>query len=171
MVRLCACAALLLAASAGLPAKGVKSSPSNSKSLSLLGKPAPEFTLSDLDQRSFDLAAANGHTVLLAFWASWCRPCRAEIPTLAHLQKDLAPEAVDVVLVAMEDPAKAERFLKKAHLDARCLADPQGALSKLYGVRTIPRAFVIGRDGMVRRVLFGGRPEKDLRKAIAEAGK
>jgi cytochrome c biogenesis protein CcmG, thiol:disulfide interchange protein DsbE len=169
MMRLCACAALLLAVCPATAAKGVKTSPANAKSLSLLGKPAPEFRLPDLDERAFDLAVTSGHIVLVSFWASWCPPCRAEMATLARLQKEMATEMVDVVLVAMDTPAKAQRFLKKAHLDARTLVDENKKLANVYGVRTIPRAFLIDRDGMVRRVLFGGSSEKDLRKAIAAA--
>ncbi len=168
-MRLCACAALLLAVSPAISAKGVKTTPRNAKSLSLVGKPAPRFTLPDLEERTFDLAASNGHIVLLSFWASWCPPCRAEMPTLARLQKELATELVEVVLVAMDSPAKAQRFLRRAHLEARCLVDENQTLEKVYGVRTIPRAFVIDRKGMVRRVLFGGSSEKDLRKAIEAA--
>jgi cytochrome c biogenesis protein CcmG/thiol:disulfide interchange protein DsbE len=168
MMRLCACAALLLAVSPAIAAR-VKTSPRNAKSLNLVGKPAPEFTLPDLHEGSFDLAATNGHIVLLSFWASWCPPCRREMPTLARLQKELATETVEVVLVAMDSPAKAQRFLTKAHLEARSVVDEDGTLGKVYGVRTIPRAFVIDRDGMVRRVLFGGSSEKDLRRAIEAA--
>jgi cytochrome c biogenesis protein CcmG, thiol:disulfide interchange protein DsbE len=167
-MRLCACAALLLAVSPAIAAK-VKTSPRNAKSLSLVGKPAPEFTLPDLHESTFDLAATNGHIVLLSFWASWCPPCRAEMPTLARLQKEMATELVDVVLVALDNSAKAQRYLMKAHLEARCLVDENQTLGKVYGVRSIPRAFVIDRDGMVRRVLFGGSSEKDLRKAIEAA--
>ena len=169
MMRPCACAALLLAVSLGLPAKGVKTSAANAKSLSLVGRPAPEFTLQDLDEHPFDLAATGGHVVVVSFWASWCGPCRAEMPTLVRLQKELAPEMVDVVLVVMDSPAKAQRFLQKNHLEARCLVDAHGTMGKTYGVRTIPRAFVIDREGMVRHVLFGGSSEKVLRKAIEAA--
>jgi len=168
-MRLCACAAVLVVISTTLAAKGGRPSPANLKSLSLVGKPAPDFTLADFDEHSFNLAAANGHIVLLSFWASWCGPCRGEMPLLARLQKELASEMVDVVLIVMDNPAKAQRFLKKAHLDARCLLDERGTLGRAYGVRTIPRAFVIDRDGMVRRVLFGGSSEKVLRKAIDAA--
>jgi peroxiredoxin len=169
MVRLCACAVLLLAVSPALFAKGVKTSPANAKSLSLVGRPAPPFTLQDFDEHPFDLAATNGHIVVVSFWASWCKPCRTEMPTLVRLQKELATEMVDVVLVVMDNPAKAQSFLQKAHLEARCLVDEHGTLSKVYGVRTIPRAFVIDRDGMVRHVLFGGSSEKVLRQAIQAA--
>ena len=169
MKRLCGCAALLLAASLLLPAEGVKSKPQNAKSLSLVGRPAPEFHLPDFEEGAFDLASSGGHIVLLSFWASWCSPCRAEMPTLAKLQKDLSAENVDVVLVTLDDPAKAQRFLKKAHLEARCLADEKGNVKNLYGVRAIPRAFVIDREGTVRHVLFGKHSETQLRKAIASA--
>jgi cytochrome c biogenesis protein CcmG/thiol:disulfide interchange protein DsbE len=169
MTRLCVCAAMLLAVSPALAGKGIKTSPRNAKSLSLVGKPAPPFTLPDLQEHTFDLAASNGRIVLVSFWASWCGPCRAEMPTLARLQKELAAESVDVVLIAIDSPAKAQHFLTKAHLEARSLVDEQQTLEKAYGVRAIPRAFVIDRDGMVRRVLFGGSSEKALRNAIEAA--
>lgn len=169
MKRPFAGAVLLLAASVALPAKGIRTSAANAKSLSLVGRPAPEFTLQDLHEQLFRLGATNGHVVVVSFWASWCGPCRAEMPTLVRLQKELATEKVDVVLVVMDNPAKAQRFLQKNHLEGRCLVDANGTLGKMYGVRTIPRAFVIDREGMVRHVLFGGSSEKALRKAIEEA--
>ena len=169
MKRLCVCAALWLAASGALAAKGVKTSPSNAKSLGLVGKPAPEFTLQDLEEHPFRLASTNGHVVLVAFWATWCGPCRVEMPALARLQKELAAQKVDVVLVALDNPAKARRFLARARLDARCLVDENGTMGRAYGVRTLPRAFVIDREGMVRHVLFGGRSETALRRAIEAA--
>jgi peroxiredoxin len=176
MKRPYACALLLLAACPAFApaiapafAKGVKTSGSNFKSLSLVGKPAPGFTLQDFEGRSFDLSSTSGHIVLLSFWASWCGPCRAELPTLARLQKELGTELVDVVLVAMDNPVKAERVLKKMRLEARSLVDENGTLTKVYGVRAIPRAFVIGRDGMVRHVVFGSATEKVLRDTIQAA--
>jgi len=169
MKRLCACAAVLLAACLVLAAKGVRTSPSNAKSLSLVGRPAPAFTLQDLNERSFNLADTSGHVVVLSFWASWCRPCRAELPTLVRLQKELGTERVDVILVVTDSPVKARHFLEKNHLEARCLLDAHGTLAKTYGVRSIPRAFVIDGEGMIRRVLFGGSSEQTLRKAIQAA--
>lgn len=168
MKRLCVCAALLLAAIPASAAKGARPSV-NSKSLGLIGRPAPEFTLADLEEHPFALTATNGHIVLLSFWASWCGPCRAELATLSRLQKELAADSVDVVLIALDDPAKANRFLKKARLDAHSLVDERSAVGKMYGVQSIPRAFVIDRDGMVRRVLFGRSTEESLRKAIDAA--
>jgi cytochrome c biogenesis protein CcmG, thiol:disulfide interchange protein DsbE len=168
MKWLCACALLALASNPGLAAKRPKTDP-KTKSLSLVGKPAPAFTLLDLENRSIDFAAGGGRVVLLSFWASWCPPCRAEMPALARLQKELAGETVEVVLVALDDGEKAQRYLQKTHLEARSLVDEERTAGDLYGVRTIPRAFVISRDGNVRRVLFGRSNEKALREAISAA--
>jgi len=169
MRRVCVCAAVWLAVCPLVAAKGVKTSPGNAKSLGLVGRPAPQFTVQDMDEKTFDLSSTSGHVVLLSFWASWCRPCRAEMPILVRLQKELVPEMVDVVLVAEDNSVSAQKFLQKMHLEARSLVDEKGSLGKLYGVRSIPRAFLIDRDGMIRRVLLGGSSEQELRKAIAAA--
>ena len=78
-----------------------------------MGARAPEFTLPDLKQQIFHLADFHGQVIVLAFWATWCPPCRAEMPTFTNLQRKLSAKGVMVIPVAVDEPAKASNFLKK----------------------------------------------------------
>jgi len=139
------------------------------KSLSLLGKPAPDFTLSDFGNQTFHLADERGRIVVLAFWGTWCPPCRAEMPAFAELQKEWTGSGIDLIPVAFDEPAKARKFLESKRLDLRSLVDDGGKVAALYGAHYLPRAFVIGRDGGVAKVLIGKQMESDLRKALHDA--
>ena len=110
---------------------------------------APEFSLSDGSQ-SVDLAKLRGKVVLLNFWASWCPPCIAELPTLMELHRRM-PEVVVVAISIDEDPEKYQNFLKKNHVDLLSVRDPSQRIETMYGTVQIPETYVIDRQGRVRR--------------------
>ncbi|HLG97757.1 MAG TPA: TlpA disulfide reductase family protein [Bryobacteraceae bacterium] len=111
----------------------------NAKSLALAGKPAPAFTLPDLEGRPFSLADRRGHTIILAFWGSWCPPCRAEMPMFARLEKELAPDGVAVIPVAFDKAEKARAFLQKNRVELWSLLDERGTVAALYGAHALPK--------------------------------
>ena len=137
------------------------------KALGLVGKAAPDFTLGD-----FHLADKRGQVVVLAFWATWCPPCKAEMPGLSKLQKELAP-GVAVIPVAFDHESVARDFLAKQHLDVFSLFDDQGEtqgkVAGLYGAHAIPKTFVIDKDGIVAKAFTSKKSEADLRKAVQAA--
>jgi peroxiredoxin len=160
------CILLFAAVLAAFPNDKKAIEASNSKATSLVGNPAPEFTLPDLKQQIFHLADRHGQVIVLAFWATWCPPCRAEMPTFTNLQKELSAEGVMVIPVAVDEPAKASSFLKKKNLEVWSLVDRSHKVALSYGASAIPKTFLIGRDGKVAKVFIGKCSEEELRNAI-----
>lgn len=136
------------------------------KAESLVGKQAPEFSLPDSAGQTSRLTDLRGKIVVLAFWATWCPPCRAEMPGFTRLQKQLAPEGVEVIPIANDDPAKAREFLTKKKLDVLSLFDNDHTVSRLHGANALPRTFVLDRDGIVVKTVLGKMSEADLRRVI-----
>ena len=151
----------LCAAQDGNPVEAAKA-----KSLALVGKPAPDFALPDLNQHTVTLAERRGHIVILAFWATWCPPCRSEMPLLARLQSELASRSISVVPVAFDSAAKARAFLAKNPAGIWSAVDESGQVAALYGAHALPKTFVINRDGVVTNVILGKLQEAEVRSAI-----
>jgi thiol-disulfide isomerase/thioredoxin len=138
----------------------------------LLGKPAPAFTLTLLDGGDFDLAThREKNIVLLDFWATWCGPCRAAMPTLAEISRDYAGKGVKYFAVNLrEDQAKIRGYLKETKLDIAVPLDKDGSIAKKYGVRGIPTMVIVGKDGKVKKVHVGSSPnlKSELTRALDE---
>lgn len=144
----------------------------NEKTRSLVGNPAPDFTLPDFSNEPFSLSGHRNHIVVLAFWATWCPPCRSEMAMLTRLQSELATQGVAITPIAFDDPDKAKQFLAKKKLAVRSLIDVQGdggRVSALYGAHVLPKTIVIDRNGIVVKALIGKASEADLRSAIDAA--
>jgi peroxiredoxin len=136
-------------------------------SQSLVGKPAPGFDLElSSGKRRFSLESAKGKTVVLAFWATWCEPCRAEIPRLMALQKDYAAKGVVVLGVSSEDAREVLAYLSSEDPDFATVLDPGKHVSNAYGVDMVPRTFVVDSTGTIRKMIRGVPGEASLRRAI-----
>jgi peroxiredoxin len=138
----------------------------NAKSLALVGKPAPEIQLKDLDEYSVDLSNRRGQVVVLAFWATWCPPCRAELPMLERLQKELAPQGVSIIPIAVDSLANARSLAQKKAPTMMSLVDSRTTIATKYGAHALPKTFLIDRNGVVRQVIFEKLSEAKLRSAI-----
>ncbi len=114
---------------------------------------APAFSISDGSQ-SAELAKFKGQVVLLNFWATWCGPCIAEIPSLMDLQHKM-PQVAVVAISTDEDEAAYKRFLVDHHVDLHTIRDGQQRINALYGTFRYPETYVIDRNGMVRRKFIG----------------
>ncbi|MBS0393179.1 MAG: TlpA family protein disulfide reductase [Proteobacteria bacterium] len=128
--------------------------------------PRPDFTRSDLSGRRVALADLRGKLVLVAFWASWCEPCRREAPRLAAWQREYGARGLQIIGVSMDDDAAtAQRFARHARLPyPTVLADgPLGA--QFGGVLGLPLAILMGPDGVV---LARYRGEHQLDRMEAE---
>ncbi|WP_281824133.1 TlpA disulfide reductase family protein [Jannaschia rubra] len=110
------------------------------------------------DGSTGDLSDYAGKVVVLNFWATWCGPCKAEMPSLQALQDELGPEGLDVVTVAFgrHNPAAMRDFWDDAGITSLPLhLDPQTELARGLEVRGLPHSFVIGRDGRILAQLIG----------------
>jgi thiol-disulfide isomerase/thioredoxin len=120
--------------------------------------PAAEFTLSGLDGRAVSLREFRGRVVLLNFWATWCVPCREEIPAMQALARDLGPRGLVVLALNYEeDPETVQAFVRDTGLTLAVLLDRDGAVARRYRVAGLPTSFFIDRRGAVAGSVIGFR--------------
>jgi peroxiredoxin len=119
----------------------------------LMSKPAPDFQLDSNDGRTISLAEYRGKKkVVLSYWASWCGPCRLELPQLRDFYKQYHNEDSDFEILAVsvdEDQSAADAYARQAKLPFPVLYDPKSVAADAYSVDSIPTLFVIGKDGKV----------------------
>jgi peroxiredoxin len=133
--------------------------------------PAPDFALPDKSGSTVSLDDFEGQVVLLNFWASWCGPCREEMPLLVELHQRY--EALGFTMLGInveEDSAAANNFLSTVPVSFPILYDRKNSVSKLYDVIAMPSTVLIGRDGRVRYIHHGYEPgyENDYQDQIRE---
>ena len=117
-----------------------------------VGSPAPDFSSRDaVSHQPVRLSAAQGKVVVLTFWATWCGPCRKELPVLEALQTRLSKERLVVYAVPFHEPDSTYSSLVKAargwHITL--VDDKWGGIAAHYGIQGIPHLFLIGRDGRI----------------------
>jgi thiol-disulfide isomerase/thioredoxin len=136
----------------------------------LLNRPAPDFEVKTLDGERVRLTDFRDKPVLLNFWASWCGPCRRELPSVVKLYEELKGKGLVVLGVNDEGKDTAQEYAAKAGLNFPTLDDSRLKLHRLYRVRSIPTIFLIDREGKVVRFLKGARDEAALRSALKGVG-
>jgi peroxiredoxin len=120
------------------------------------GGPPPPLALKDLDGRQHRLADYRGKVVLINFWATWCGPCRAEMPSIQELKGKLAGRPFVVLAVNLDEPeSRIRKFLTQMKLDFPILLDPDRNVAKGWNARILPATFIVGPDGRVRYSLVG----------------
>ncbi len=120
-----------------------------------VGKMAPDFTLQDSD-RKIVLSQLRGQVVVLNFWATWCPPCMAELPSLMSMQDHERSKGVTVLGVSIDvDEDAYHRFLKQHGVNFLTVRDPQQKVPELYGTDGWPESYIIDRQGVVRRKVVG----------------
>ena len=119
-------------------------------------KPAPALALTDLDGRAWSLAALKGKPVLLNFWASWCEPCRAEMPSLERLAKRHQKAGLVVLSVNyQEPPATIRRFLQTLPISLPILLDTEGDAASAWTPHVFPTTVLIDRSGRPSSSVIG----------------
>jgi thiol-disulfide isomerase/thioredoxin len=127
----------------------------------LVGRTAPEVEAPFLDGGSFTLSEQRGKPVILAFWASWCGPCRLELPALDALQKQRDDIAIFAVNVDREQ-AKAKAFLKQVPIDLPVVWDNQALALGAYQVLSMPTIFLVDKEGTLKLIKVGYSRERKL---------
>lgn len=136
-----------------------------------LNKPAPDFTLKSLDGNNLKLSEQAGNVILLNFWASWCGPCRKEMPLLNELHNKYQPLGFSVIGLNVEqDTQLAEKFIRERAVDFPILFDPANSVSKKYDVVAMPTTVMIDRNGNMRYLHKGYKEgdEKQYRSMIKQ---
>jgi peroxiredoxin len=120
---------------------------------------APDFKLPARDGGQVQLSELKGQVVMINFWASWCGPCRQEMPLLEQIQAKYEPLGFTLLGVNVEpDSAEAEKWLKNVRVSFPILFDRQNAVSAQFGVEAMPSSVLIDREGHVRHVHRGYKP-------------
>ncbi len=120
--------------------------------------PAPAFSAEQLNHRVLSLADYAGKLVLLNFWASWCLPCREEMPAMQDLWQQYRDKGFTVIAVAADDNREdVAKYVAKASLDFPVVLDVTGRIRRKYEVVGLPMSYLIGRDGRLSGRLLGRR--------------
>jgi len=149
-------ASLLILLPAILPAGAVPPAPWEADEL--VGKPAPSFTLLNMNGRNVSIASLRGKVVLINFWATWCPPCKDEIPSLNALYEKYRGR--DFVLLAVSTDSSredVEKFMKKYGVKFMVLLDGDSRVMRQYRVFSLPMSFLIDRKGRVVEKFLGAR--------------
>jgi thiol-disulfide isomerase/thioredoxin len=137
---------------------GCQTSPTGSQ----VGSFAPDFTLPDLNGQMVSLSSLRGKPVLLNFWATWCPPCRQEMPYLQQINTEWAPKGLVLLAVDIgESSAQAKAFLENNGLSLPVVLDSDGTVSDgLYNITAIPTTFFIDSSGIIQQKVIGAFPSK-----------
>ena len=128
---------------------------------------APDFELPDLSGQTVSLAASAGRVRLIDFWATWCPPCREEIPMLNELHHAYKDEGLTILAISDEKADVVQAFADEVGMDYTNLIDP-GEVSENYRVLGLPTAFLVDRDGRIVDYYMGPKSRKHLEEKIRE---
>ncbi len=141
-----------------------------------VGDEAPNFILRDLAGNAVSLSQLRGKVVLLNFWATWCGPCRVEMPAMEQLYRTLSRREFEILAVSTDSQGATvtRPFQKQMGFTFPILHDSEYRVGLAYGARTIPVTFMVDRQGVVRQKIFGARdwdsPEaRDLIHALLKS--
>ena len=123
------------------------------------GEPAPNFQLRDMNGRVVALSDLRGKVVLLNFWATWCGPCRVEMPAMERLYRAYDRKDFEILAVSTDAQGVAvtRPFQQENKLTFPILHDADFRVGLSYGARTLPMTFMVDREGIVRQHIFGAR--------------
>jgi thiol-disulfide isomerase/thioredoxin len=122
------------------------------------GLPAPALKLANLDGEDYDLANSRGHWVFVHFWASWCGPCRREMPSIQRMTDILADSGIEFLLVnTAETEDEVFTFLGIVAPDLMPLLDLDGQVTEVWQPRGLPATYLVNPDGRIQYQALGGR--------------
>jgi len=127
---------------------------------------APEFSLEAMNGETVSLTSLRGRPVLLNFWASWCPPCRSEMPAMQELFAEFEDQGFTILAVNatnQDDLDEMKRFVEDNQLQFPILLDQTGSAANLYNVQSLPTSFFINQEGIVEDLIIGGMSEALLR--------
>ena len=160
-----ACVVLVaVAAGAWFALQPAQTGGSASSSIAQVGAPAPQIALPVVGGGTSDLTNDRGKVVLVNFWATWCEPCKSEMPGLQQLADQLNGQPFRLYSVDLqEDAAQIQTFEQQYGLNLYAVIDEDGNATRAYGVRALPSTFVIDKQGVLRLQRLGqltsGGPE------------
>jgi peroxiredoxin len=131
---------------------------------------AADFTLTDLEGKPWSLQGLHGKVVLVNFWATWCPPCRKEMPDLEMLYKQFKDQGLLILAISDEDISKVKPFIAEHNTTYPVLLDPESNVHKLFVVEGIPKSFLYDRDGKLVAEAIDMRTRKQFLEMLSRAG-
>ncbi len=131
-----------------------------------LEAPSPDFSLSTPDGTLFSLSEKRGKVVMLNFWATWCPPCKREIPDFIELQKKYGAKGLLIVGIALDKPESVMAFLREQPLNYTVLLGNNEVSATFGNIESIPTTFLIDREGIVRAVKVGLETKEEWEASI-----
>ncbi len=129
-----------------------------------------DFTLTDIDGRAWTLTALRGKVVLVNFWATWCPPCRKEMPDLEGLYERFKDQGFVILAISDEDIGKVKPFIAQRSIAYPILLDPGRKVNEMFVIEGIPKSFVYDRGGKLVAESIDMRTRQQFLKMLAQAG-
>lgn len=137
----------------------------------VVGAPAPDFVLTDLEGRKVRLSDFKGQVVLLNFWATWCGPCEAEMPAIEDRYTTFKSQGLVVLGVNQDEDAETVRaFVDRLGVTFTVVLDPGAVVGELYRARGLPTTFIVDRDGQIIVQKVGFMSDRQLDQYLSQAG-
>ena len=135
-----------------------------------VGRLAPDFTLTDLEGNSVTLSDFRGQAVFINFWATWCPPCRAEMPEIEAVYQEYKDKDVVVIGVDLyESEGKVRRYIERGGYSWTFVIDTTGEVTRDYRVTSIPTSFFLDKQGIIRALKSGAMTKRSIESKLAEA--
>lgn len=130
--------------------------------------PAPAWTLKDLDGKPVSFAQFKGKVVVIDFWATWCGPCRVEIPGYIELQKKYAKDGLVIIGISIDEkgPAVVKQFAEKMGVNYQMVMADDKIVEAFGGIEAIPTTFIIDRSGKIQERKIGAEPTASFEKRL-----
>lgn len=162
---------LLITGAAWIILSAETSSTSSEISAPQVGFLAPNFTLNGIDGKPYTLSKFRGKAVLINLWATWCPPCRAEMPAIEIIYQEFRDQGFIVLAVnatSQDEPSAIAPFLDQYGITFPVLLDETGNISTIYKLQSLPSSYFIDRQGVVQEVIIGGPMSEALLRTRVE---
>lgn len=127
--------------------------------VAVVGEIAPDFTLLDRKGTTWTLSELRGQVVFVNFWATWCPPCREEMPSMQRLYAKLPKDRFKMVAILnKDDPALADKFAAKFGITIPILNDQENNVGPRYGLTGLPETYIVDKKGVLREKFIGPAP-------------
>ncbi|MDA8189321.1 MAG: TlpA disulfide reductase family protein [Dehalococcoidales bacterium] len=134
-----------------------------------VGMLAPDFTLKDPQGNQVSLSGFRGRPVMINFWATWCPPCRYEMPFMETVYRERAADGLVILAVSIdEDPNEVPRFMKEFGITFPVVLDTDQSVATKYRIRPIPTSFFVDKDGVIRDMEIGAMDKKTILKKLSK---